>query len=170
MTKSSRGLLGLWRVDLGTRVKDTSSRRLLSKGLARIGWGSYSGRVDQQPSGSRSELGGLSSEVGEGLCLISDHSNIGRARSFRKSVRLKIWLKGRAPAFCAKRYLRLGIKLKLFVEELTYMWTRSKRRYYRNSARETREINQVDLKLLKFSRNSEITTNRRTYESHKLIC
>jgi len=39
-----------------------------------------SGQVDQQPSASCSELGGLSIEVGEGLCLTSDHSNIGRPR------------------------------------------------------------------------------------------
>ena len=76
-------------MDLGTRVKDTSSLRLLSKGLTRSGLGSYSGRVDQQPIASRSESGGLSTEVGEGIYLTSDHSNIGRCRSFRKSVRLK---------------------------------------------------------------------------------
>jgi hypothetical protein len=64
-------------VDVGTRVKDTSSWRLLSRGLARNGLGSDSGRVDRQPSASRSESGGLSTEVGEGIYLMSDHSNIG---------------------------------------------------------------------------------------------
>ena len=97
-------------MDVGTRVKDTSSRRLLSRELTRNGSGLDSGRVDQQPSASRSELGGLSTEVGEGIYLTSDHSNIGRRRSFRKSVRLKIRPKGRAPASRAKRDLRLVIK------------------------------------------------------------
>jgi hypothetical protein len=90
-------------------VKDTSSRRLLSRAWARNGWGLYSGIVDQQPSASRSESGGLLIEVGEGIYLTSDHSNIGRCRSFRKSVRLKIRPKGRAPASSAKEDLRLEL-------------------------------------------------------------
>ena len=45
------------------------------------------------------------SEVGEGLDLTPDHSNLGRARSFRKRVMLKIRLKGRAPAVFAKEVL-----------------------------------------------------------------
>ena len=83
-------------------MKDTSSPRLLSIGSTRNGLGSNSGRVDQQPSASLSELGELSTEVGEGICLTSVHSNIGRCRSFRRSVMLKIRPKGRTPASLAK--------------------------------------------------------------------
>ena len=49
------------------------------------------------------------------------------------------------------------------------MGTRGKGRYYRNAARKTREIYQVDLKLLKFSPKSEIAMDGATYISHKLI-
>ena len=55
------------------------------------------------------------------------------------------------------------------MEELTYMGTGSKGRYYRNSAWETRKINQVDLELHKFSPKLEIAMNGATYISHKLI-
>ena len=49
------------------------------------------------------------------------------------------------------------------------MRNRTKGGYYRNSARETRKINQVDLKLLKFSPKSEIGMDGVTYKSHKLV-
>ena len=49
------------------------------------------------------------------------------------------------------------------------MPTRKEGRYYRNSVRETREINQVELKLLKFSSKSEIAMDGATYKSYKLI-
>jgi hypothetical protein len=50
------------------------------------------------------------------------------------------------------------------------MGTRGKGRDYRNATRKTREINQVDLELLKFSpKIREIAMDGATYISHKLI-